>query len=82
VTGEISIGRPLDSNGLISDIIGRLLPNGEAAPPTNGYFHRNGWESDGNMMWRDEALRKTNSQNPKLFQEMTKVVSISTLLKN
>jgi hypothetical protein len=72
-TGEISIGRP------ISGIELPLLGNGK----NNGFYHHNGWESDGSMTYQDEAIASVRGMDPKLFEKMTATVCypIMTLSK-
>jgi len=64
LTGEISIGKPVD-NGLLSG-------------SNNGFFNHNGWESDGSMAWQDEAIATVRGMDPKLFEKMVKTVTNSS----
>jgi hypothetical protein len=66
LTGEVSIGKP------ISDV---QLPLPYGAQ-NNGFFHHNGWESDGSMTWQDEEIATSHSMDPRLFEKMTATVRL------
>jgi hypothetical protein len=64
LTGAVSIGKPISNVQL-------PLPFGEQ---NNGFFHHNGWESDGSMTWQDEAIATVRGMDPRLFEKMTATV--------
>lgn len=68
LTGAISIGKPVP--GVSLPVIGDIIDNGN----NNGFFHHNGWESDGSMAWQDQAIATKEGMDPKLFEKMVKTV--------